>query len=248
MYCISIKKYEKKRFDLDMGCAVWGEFTSTLFFRRIPSNSAQQIKRNFFSRLLAANQLLFQELRTKKGKSIGYLNYLAGYFKRALRSLEKEIKFADNDPKVRLCMANCHFAQGNVLGARLNYREGLLKKLPPTSYREIEDTKVRTYLKNRSDDKWAVVEACIDKLLPVAPFQSAGEFREFLSKQPSIDSPLASDVQTEEPVRHFYCCLVISENKRFAENDLLVRSRKLMKSLHPELHRVYMEKLEQMGR
>lgn len=235
--------------DLDAGCRLWEEFRSAPFFPRIPRFSAQEIRKSFFSRLLAANASQRHLLTTAEGISIGWLYLQAGYPGRARRSLEKELSHHGESPRRRLDLAHANLQLGETTAARVHFREALLLGWDRLDAESIPDPELLRFLRGADDPDWAVVEACLEGMLPIA---------RFASRQAFAASPYACQLEKDlyqapprEPAdmqRHFHACLVASQNRRWLESDRLVQVRLRMKELHPRHYAAHMKSLETRNR
>jgi len=63
-------KFARRRLDLDSGYSVWEKLESRLGALGVSRSHTGSMRRNFFSRLLAVNRRLFEELRTPAGRPL----------------------------------------------------------------------------------------------------------------------------------------------------------------------------------
>jgi len=236
------KKIGKRKLDLDSGYHLWEGFSSRLFFQGIPELTADRIRKSFFSRLLAANRSLFEETRTKAGRSIGALYLLAGQPKNARRLLGKELKQYGENWQTRLHLGNTNVLLKEIRGARASFRQAYLLGLPESSYEDILEKELCEFLRGVDDTIWAFPEAFVSGTLPSLPFATRWDFDDFLNEFASDWSEVESD--PEARAHRFFVLLIVSQNRRLCEEKLLVEARKEMKRLNPRLHAEYMQSLD----
>ncbi len=227
--------------DADQGWDLWLKLQGTGFWPQIPLSVQLGFRTNYFQTILGLGQDN-GEIRTPKGISRGYLHFLAGSLDSALGLLQREVKESNPDPLSYLYLGNTQFLLNDTCAARSNYREALVKGLKQAEYPEILDVDLRAFLAEVEATEWAVIEACIKGILPVARLRSADSARSFLEKHSwlrSTDSrPLPS------PVSQFYACLVISESRAVVPEETLMKARLHMKFLNGRLHKLHMDSLD----
>ena len=196
------------------------------------------IKRNFFSRLLAANRTSFKEPRTAAGRSLGDFHLSAEQPRSAQRCYENEIRQVGDGWSVRLQLGNCDFRLGYRPVARSNYHWSFVLGLTENGWTWIEDSIFLTRLCAAEETEWAFPELCAAGELSSVRFSSRGEFDGFKSKfAPAL-------FQAGAP-RRFCLYWIVSENKPFCTDSELVDARRQLKSLHTRLHARYMQRLAQ---
>jgi hypothetical protein len=185
---------------------------------------------------------LFEETRTGAGRSIGELYLLAGQPKNARRFLWKELKQYGENWQTRLHLGNANVLLREIPGARASLRQAYLLGLPESSYAQILDKELHKFFRGVDDIAWAFPEALVDGILPRLPFRNRQDFDDFFSRFASESSEDESD--SEAKAHRFFVLLIISQNRRFCKENLLVNTRKEMKRLNPRLHAEYMESLD----
>jgi hypothetical protein len=95
---------------------------------------------------------------------------------------------------------------------------------------------LRARLRDAEDLAWAFPELCADGIVPPARFSTNAEFTQFRSR-------FAEALIESSGPRRFCLCWIISENKAWCTGNELVRARREMKALHPQLHSRYMQRL-----
>jgi hypothetical protein len=227
---------------LDQGWSVWQELTASDFWLEIPLSVQLATRTRYFEKLLAEGGREREIVRTEKGLSAGYLRLLAGKPGTALKLLEREAAEFMEDPAPLLHLGNAHLLLGDGYAARMKYRDALLTDLPESSYEDILDHEVRGFLKRADYPDWAVIEGCITGVFPVTRLRS----RESMESLASMQSWFGAAADTESApsaLQQFYACLVISENRKVAGEEILMKARLHMKFLHSKLHRLHMETL-----
>lgn len=223
--------------DLDSGYRTWEKVDARLGRRGVSRSWTAWMRRNFFSRLLAANRNLFEEPRTPAGRSLGDFYLLAEQPNNARRRYEKEIRELGDGWELRLRLGNCNFRLGHSRAARSNYHWSFLMGLPQTSWGSIEDAEFLAVLRTADDPAWAFPELCAAGKLPPARFSTRGEFERFKS------GFAAALTESPAPLR-FDLYWIVSENKAFCGDSELLHARMQMKALNPPLHAQYMRLLE----
>jgi hypothetical protein len=226
-----------RRLDLDSGYEVWKKLESKLALLGVSRSQAGSMRRHFFSRLLAANRSLFEELRTPDRRLLGDFYLLADQPNNARRRYEKEIRQADDGWEVRLRLGNCDFRLGHLRVARSNYHWSHVMGLPEESWDGIEDSEFLTRLRKAEDSVWAFPEACACGVIPPVRFSTTTEFAQFKLQ-------FAEALIESSGPRRFCLYWIISENKPFCTADELLHARLQMKMLHAEFHSHYMQRLE----
>ena len=110
-----------KLLDLDSGYGAWQKLEARLNTLDVSRSWTASLRRNFFSRLLASNRKLFEELRTAADRSLGDFYLLAEQPRNARRRYENEIGQIGDGWKVRLQLGNCDFRLGDGAMAHANY-------------------------------------------------------------------------------------------------------------------------------
>jgi hypothetical protein len=229
-------KLSRRHLDLDSGYEVWRTFESRLASLDVSGSHAGVMRRHFFSRLLAANRSLFEDLRTPEGRPLGDFYLLAEQPNNARRRYEKQIRRADDSWEVRLRLGNCDFRLGHVRVARSNYHWSHVRGLPVESWGVIEDDEFLARLRQAEDPAWAFPELCADGFVPPVRFSTNIEFLQFKSR-------FADALAESSGPQRFCLNWIISDNKLFCTDDELLRARREMKALHPQLHSRYMQRL-----
>jgi len=229
-----------KPLDLDSGYEAWQELEALRDTLDVPRFWTASLRRNFFSRLLAANRKLFEEPRTAAGRPLGDFYVLAEQPRNARREYENEIRHIGDGWRVRLQLGNCDFRLGHGPVAHSNYHWSFLLGLPEDGWALIEDRRFLARLRSADEAEWAFPELCAVGELPPARFSSRSEFEGFKRKfAPAlIESP---------STRRFCLYWIVSENKPFCSDGELVDARKQLKALHPRLHAQYMQRLAQVS-
>lgn len=222
--------------DLDSGYKAWTKLESRLGALRVSQSWTALMRRNFYSRLLAANRRLFEELRTAAGRSLGDFYLLAEQPGNARRRYEKEIRQMGDSWELRLRLGNCDFRLAHGRVARSNYHWSFLLGLPQHGWEWIEDTAFLSRLRDADDSEWAFSELCAAGELPSVRFSTRGEFEEFTSR-------FAAALAGSTGPRRFCLNWIISENKAFCPDSALLQARMQMKILNSELHSRYMQRL-----
>jgi hypothetical protein len=236
------KKIAKRSLDLDSGQRLWAEFSSRHFFQEIPEQISGRIKTSFFSRLLAANRNLFVETRTRGGRSIGELYLLAGQPKNARRLLGKEIRQYGENWQNRLHLGNANVLLKQIQGARASFRQAYLLGLPERRYKDILDKELGSFLRGVDEIIWAFPEAIVSGVLRTPPFVTRREFDLFYRN--FAENCSADEFDPGATARRFAVLLILSQNRRFCGDSLLVATRKELKRLNPRLHARYMQSIE----
>ena len=229
-----------KLLDLDSGYGAWQKLEARLNTLDVSRSWTASLRRNFFSRLLASNRKLFEELRTAAGRSLGDFYLLAEQPRNARRRYENEIRQIGDGWKVRLQLGNCDFRLGHGPVAHSNYHWSFLLGLPEDRWALIEDPRFLARLRSADEAEWAFPELCAAGELPPARFSSRGEFDGFKRKFGAafIESPSS---------RRFCLYWIVSENKPFCSDGELIDARKQLKALHSRLHVQYMQHLAQVS-
>ena len=238
------KRQTRRRLGLDDGLRLWEEFRSRLFFNDIPHSYAEQLENSYFSRLLAANRSLFDSVTTPDGTSLGVLYLRAGQPRNARKWIEKEIKECGENWRRRVHLGNCHLRLKDKPSARTNYIWAFLRGLPATAHDEIEDRELVSWLRSASSPEWAFVEEGVSGRVAFPRFKSLGDYRGFLA---AFVEPIESDPDSMAPSCRFGIWLMLSENRRFCDDDLLRTARLRMRELNPRLHAEHMTGLETRG-
>src|SRR2546427_3080396 len=131
-------KLAAKPMDLDSGYGAWQKLEAPLNTLDVSRSWTASLRRNFFSRLLASNRKLFEELRTAAGRSLGDFYLLAEQPRNARRRYENEIRQIGDGWKVRLQLGNCDFRLGHGPVSHSNYHWSFLLGL--------------------TEDRWALIE------------------------------------------------------------------------------------------
>lgn len=229
-------KLSRRRPDLDTGYGFWRTLESTSDSLGVPRSHTRAMRRHFFSRLLAANRSLFEDLRTPEGRPVGDFYLLAEQPNNARRRYEKQIRQEDDGWQIRLSLGNCDFRLGHVRVARSNYHWSYVMGLPEESWDVIEDGEFLARLRDAEDRAWAFPELCADGAVPSARFSTNAEFLQFKSR--------FAEALTESSGPQRFCLYwIISENKPWCTGDELLRARREMKALHPQVHSRYMQRL-----
>ena len=184
------------------------------------------MRRNFFSRLLALNRRLFEELRTPAGRPLGDFYLLAEQPNNARRHYEKQIRQVGDGWELRLLLGNCDFRLGHARVARSNYHWAFVLGLPEHSWNLIEDTGFLARLRDAEDPEWAFPEVCAAGELPPPRFSSSDQFKAFKSGFVPAPGELCGP-------RRFCLHWIISENKAFCSDNELIDTRMEMKALNP---------------
>ncbi len=224
-----------KPMDLDSGYGAWQKLEARLNTLDVSRSWTASLRRNFFSRLLASNRKLFEELR-----SLGDFYLLAEQPRNARRRYENEIRQIGDGWKVRLQLGNCDFRLGHGPVAHSNYHWSFLLGLPEDRWALIEDPRFLARLRSADEAEWAFPELCAAGELPPARFSWRGEFDGFKQKFGAafIEPPSS---------RRFCLYWIVSENKPFCSDGELIDARKQLKALHPRLHVQYMQHLAQVS-
>lgn len=230
--------------DLDTGWRAWLRLKEESWFNHAPRPSALEFRKSFLRRLLAACPAQRKLLVTPAGLSVGHLLLLAGCPRQARRRLERELASNGDFAETRLHLAHAFHAMSMTAPARAHFREALLAGWERLDAESIPDAALLKHLLGADDPDWAVIEACLEGVLPVARFSSLEECRRFFDEelQTALESAPPDDLVPRR--RQFYLCLVVSANRRWADSQTLIRSRLRMKELHPRLHAAYMRSLE----
>ncbi len=232
----------RRNFDLDAGFELWERFELSAFFPTIPAAYSDSMRANFFSRLLAMNRSLFEDARTAEGRSLGDYYMYAEQPRNARRTYERErLRYGENW-EVRLKLGNCNFVDGNIKAARANYRQSFLLGLPSDEVSDIIDAELWQDLTTAEEPDWAFPEAFVEGRFPSPRFTLRAEFDDFVR---AFDDLLSDqELADVEKPRQFGVHWVVSENRHFCDDVMLLRSRRAMKALHPRLHAIYMHNLE----
>jgi hypothetical protein len=219
--------------DLDSGYDAWTGLEQRMAALGVPAPSIRSMRRNFFSRLLAVNRNLFEELRTPAGRALGDFHLLADQPNNARRQYEKQIRQADDTWAVRLGLGNCGFRLDQAGPARSNYLRSYLDGLPDEAWKEIEDDEFLSGLWNADYAEWAFAELCADGIVR-SRFTVRADFDEFKSR--------FQDRFPEGP-RRFCFYWAVSENRGHCPQEEWLLARRQLKALHPALHARYMRRL-----
>jgi len=220
----------------DSGYRVWEKLESRLGPLGVPGSRRASIRRHFFSRLLAANRRLFEELRTPGGRSLGDFYLLAEQPNNARRLYEREVRQLGDGWDLRLRLGNCDFRLGHRGAARSNYHWSFLLGLPEEWTESIEDPEFTARLRDAEDPEWAFPEVCASGEVPSARFSTRREFEAF-------QAGFAAGPAASSAARRFCLYWVVSENKPFCLESELLEARRQMKALNPRLHARYMQRL-----
>src|SRR5438128_4175076 len=184
-------KVAAKPMDLDSGYGAWQKLEARLNTLDVSRSWTASLRRNFFSRLLASNRKLFEELRTAAGRSLGDFYLLAEQPRNARRRYENEIRQIGDGWKVRVQLGNCDLRLGNGPVAHSNYHWSFLLGLPEDRWALIEDPRFLARLRSADEAEWAFPELCAAGELPPARVSSRGEFDGFKRKFAAvlIESP-----------------------------------------------------------
>jgi hypothetical protein len=226
--------------DLDSGYRAWQELETLLNTPETPRSWAAALRRNFFSRLLAANRKLFEEPRTAAGRSLGDFYLLAEQPRNARRRYENDLRQTGDGWNIRLQLGNCDFRLGHGPVAISNYHWSFLLGLPEHAWPLIEHPSFLARLRSADEAEWAFPELCAVGELPPTRFSSRGEFDRFKLKF------AAALVESPSP-RQFCLYWIVSENKPFCSDRELLAARRQLKALHPQLHAQYMQRLEEIS-
>jgi len=226
----------RRHMDLDSGYSVWEKLESRLDALGVSRSHTGSMRRNFFSRLLAVNRSLFEELRTPAGRPLGDFYLLAEQPNNARRHYEKQIRQVGDGWELRLRLGNCDFRLGHARVARSNYHWAFLLGLPKHSWHLIEDSEFLARLRDAEDPEWAFPELCSAGELPPPRFSTSDQFEEFKSRFVPALGELC------EP-RRFCLHWILSENKAFCSDSELIYARMQMKALNSRLHSGYMQRL-----
>src|SRR2546422_5014488 len=229
-------KFARRRLDLDSGYSVWEKLESRLGALGVSRSHTGSMRRNFFSRLLAVNRRLFEELRTPAGRPLGDFYLLAEQPNNARRQYEKEIRRVGDGWELRLRLGNCDFRLGHARVARSNYHWAFVLGLQQDSWNLIEDTEFLVRLRDAEDPEWAFPEVCAAGEVPPPRFSTSEEFEEFKSR-------LVRALGEARETRRFCIYWIISENKPFCSDSELINARIQMKALNSPLHAQYMQRL-----
>ncbi len=232
-------KLAAKPLDLDSGYGAWQKLEAQLNALPVPRSWTATLRRNFFSRLLAANRKLFEEPRTPAGRSLGDFYLLAEQPRNARRRYENEIRQIGDGWKVRLQLGNCDFRLGHRPVAHSNYHWSFLLGLFEDDWTMIENAGFLARLRSADEAEWAFPELCIAGGLPPARFSARDEFDAFKRKF------AAAFIESPGP-RRFCLYWIVSENKPFCSDGELIDARMRLKTLHPRLHAQYMQRLAQV--
>jgi len=231
-------KVAAKPMDLDSGYGAWQKLEARLNTLDVSRSWTASLRQNFFSRLLAANRKLFEDLRTAAGRSVGDFYLLAEQPRNARRRYENEIQQIGDGWKVRLQLGNCDYRLGHGPVAHSNYHWSFLLGLQEDGWARIEDSSFLARLRTADEAEWAFPELCAAGQLPPARFSSCSEFDAFKRKFG------AAFIESPSPLR-FCLYWVVSENKPFCSDGELINARMQLKTLHPRLHAQYMQRLAQ---
>ena len=227
-------KFARRRLDLDSGYSVWEKLESRLGALGVSRSHTGSMRRNFFSRLLAVNRRLFEELRTPAGRPLGDFYLLAEQPNNARRHYEKQIRQVGDGWELRLRLGNCDFRLGHARVARSNYHWAFVLGLPEHSWNLIEDTGFLARLRDAEDPEWTFPEVCAAGELPPPRFSSSDQFKAFKSGFVPALGELCGP-------RRFCLHWIISENKAFCSDSELIDARIQMKALNSRLHARYMQ-------
>jgi len=227
--------------DVDNGWSLWLKLQGTDFWPRMPLSVRLGFRTNYFQKILGLGED-DGKTRTANGISKGYVHFLAGRLDSALALLQKEVADWPDDPLPHLYLGNAQSLLNDTCAARANYREALLKGLKRDDYSGILDVDVRAFLAQAEATEWAVPEACINAVLPVARLRSRDSVGRFLQMHPWLTNTHSGPLPS--PIRQFYACLVVSESRAVVPEDVLMKARLHMKFLNGRLHKVHMETLD----
>jgi hypothetical protein len=229
-------KLARQPMDLDSGYSVWEELGSQLDAFGVSRFHTDCMRRNFFSRLLAVNPTLSEELRTPAGRPLGDFYLLAGQPGNARRQYEKYIRQVGDGWELRLSLGNCDFRLGHARVARSNYHWAFVLGLPEHRWELIEDTEFLARLRDAEDPEWAFPELCAAGELPPPRFSSVDQFKTFRPRFAPALGELCGP-------RRFCLYWIISENKGLCSDRELIDARTQMKALNSRLHARYMQRL-----
>ncbi len=227
--------------DPEGGWSLWLKLQRTDFWPKVPLSVRLGFRTNYFQRILGLVED-DGETRTSNGISKGYLHFLAGRLDSALALLHREVTQWVDDPLPHLYLGNAQYLLNDTSAARVNYRDALLKALKEDHYPEILDVDVRTFLAEAEASEWVVIEGCVIAVLPVAHLRSADSVARFLEKHPWLTN--ADSCPPPSPIHQFYACLVISEGRAIAPEDVVMKARLRMKFLNGRLHKLHMDTLD----
>lgn len=223
--------------DLDSGYDVWQKLESRLASLGASRCETAAIRRNFFTRLLAANRCLPEDLKTAQGRPLGDFYLLSEQPETARRRYEKLIRHVGDGWEPRLRLGNCDFRLGHVRVAHSNYQWSYLLGLPEESWNEIEDREFVSFLQEAENPGWAFAQLCAGGVVPPVRFSTSAEFEQFKVRF------AAALIGAPQP-RLFCLHWIISENRRFCSDGELLQARRQMKALNPELHARYLQRLD----
>ncbi|HSR49394.1 MAG TPA: hypothetical protein VLV83_01120 [Acidobacteriota bacterium] len=229
---------------LDTGFRFWQRIQEEEFFSRMPRHSVRELRKNYFRRLLASASPGSEVLRTSRGLSRGYLVLLSGDAVQARRLLEEELDRFGEGASLRINLAHANWQCGERTAARVHFGQALLLGWDQLDSQSILDPELLDSLLDAREPDWAVIECYIERALPIASYPSRQEFESSVAFQKRREIFEAAPHDLAQRRRQFHRCLVISENRRWAEDELLVQSRRRMKHLHDGLHFLYMRSLE----
>lgn len=236
------RRMPRKGLDLDAGFDLWEDFREADPLPETATFYADRMRAAFFSRLLAQNRSLFEDTRTRAGRSLGDYYMFADQPRNARRTYERERLQYGESWELRLRLGNCNFMAGDDRAARAYYRQAFLLGLPVDAVGDIVDAELWRNLTTAEEPDWAFPEAFVEGSFPSPRFTMRAEFEEFVRDfVEHLADPATSEL---DPPRRFGIHWVVSENRHLCGDAMLLRSRRAMKSLHPRLHTVYMRKLE----
>ncbi len=228
--------------EVEPAVARWADFAALPLTEKLGSSRLNRLQSRFFLLVLDRNHLPSRRPRTAEGRSVGWLCWKAGRLADAKKLLTQEIQRHGDAPSTRLCLGNCHFANGDPAAARINYREALLMG-GAIDLEELADRELAKFLASsrRELGEWSVIEACVEGVLPPARMTSREEMDQFLLRS----SPQSAGAPQPTPQRRFHRCLTISLNRHFTDSPTLLEARLTMRTLHPRLHARHMQLLEE---
>lgn len=222
--------------DLDSGYTVWEKLESRLAALGVSRSQTGSMRRHFFTRLLAVNGDLFEDLRTPAGRPSGDFYLLAEQPNNARRHYERQIRRTGDGWELRLRLGNCDFRLQNPRVARSNYYWAFVLGLPEDEWTLIEYTEFVARLREAEDPEWAFPEMCAAGEIPQPRFSTRDEFEKFKSRFASALGELSGP-------RRFCLHWIMSENKPFCSDNELIQARRQMKALNSCLHAQYMQRL-----
>lgn len=223
----------RQKLNLDSGYDTWTGLAGSMTSLRVPETHVRVMQRHFFSRLLAANRNLFEELRTPTGRALGDFHLLADQPNNARRRYEKLVRQGEDTWDIRLRLGNCWFRLDQRGPARANYFLSFLAGLPDDAWSGIEDVDFLVRLRHADDPEWAFAELAAEGIAR-SRFSVRSDFEEFQSRFQN---------RFVHGARRFCFYWAVSENRAFCPQEEWLHARREMKALHPEYHSRYMRRL-----